>query len=235
MKRFASLILSIFILTLILSAQTTDFIKDDGIASPLHRESVGKITFMEKPIPIENYKETDFLQTFALKENSDLNIRVFLANSLTNYLHKLAPEMSSDELNKAGNYQFSFYVDGVLIYRENLNAGAGTSENKKLRTVFRVPLISSTSEDSWGRFLWNRFLANGGEDALTAGKHQLKIEIRPYLKTDSVKIGELIAQGQLEIIVIKPKIDESRIRVQTIKPNSGWQISKDDFDQNKIR
>lgn len=235
MKRFAASILSVFIFTSVLSAQTTDFIKDDGITSSLHRANVGKITFMEKLIPIENYKETDFLKTFELKENADLNIRVFMANSLTNYLHKLAPEMSADELNKAGNYQFSFYVDSVLIYRENLNAGAGTSENKKLRTVFRVPLISSTNEDSWGRFLWNRFLANGGEDAFSAGKHMLKIEIRPYLKTNSLKVGELIAQGQLEIIVKKPKIEGTQISVQTIKPNSGWQISKGNFNHNKIR
>lgn len=213
----------------------TDLVKSEGIISPLHQANIGKITFMSKPIPLQDYKETDFLKTFEMKENSDLNIRTFMGNSLTNYLHRLAPELTADELTKIGNYQFSFFVDGVLIYKENLNAGAGSAESKNTRTVFRVPLISSTNEDSWGRFLWNRFLMSGGEDALTAGTHLLKIEIRPYLKATDIKVGDLIAEGQLQVIVIKPKIDEKQIAIQPIKPGSGWQISKDVYDKVKIK
>src|SRR5687767_11727481 len=86
----------------------TDLLKTDGITSALHQANVGKITFMEKPIPIENYKETDFLKTYELKPTGDLNLRVFMNNSLTNYLHRLAPELSAEELIKQGNYQVSF-------------------------------------------------------------------------------------------------------------------------------
>src|ERR1044071_4129722 len=169
----------------------TDLVKSEGITSPLHQANIGKITFMSKPIPIESYKETDFLKTFELKETGDLGIRVFMDNSLTNYLHRLAPELTAAELIKVGNYQFSFFVDAVLIYQENLNVGAGTAESKNTRTVFRVPLMSTTNEDSWGRFLWNRFLISGGEEALTTGTHLLKIEIRPYIKTGGFKVGDL--------------------------------------------
>lgn len=196
----------------------TDLVKSEDIKSPLHQTNIGKITFMSKPIPLEEYKETDFLKAFELKETSDLNIRVFMGNSLTNYLHRLAPELTADELTKIGNYQFSFFVDGALIYKENLHVGAGGAESKNTRTVFRVPLISTTNEDSWGRFLWNRFLMSGGEDALTAGTHLLKIEIRPYLKTSELKVGDLIAEGQLQVIVIKPRIEERQIAIQPIKP-----------------
>ena len=52
------------------SGQIADFIKDDGITSALHRANVGKITFMAKSIPIEDYKESDFLKTFELREDS---------------------------------------------------------------------------------------------------------------------------------------------------------------------
>lgn len=212
-----------------------DFVKTEGITSELHRANVGKIIFMEKPIPLENYQETDFLKTYELRETGDLNIRVFMATSLTNYLHRLAPEMSAEELIKNGNYQFSFFVDTALVYKENLHVGAGLPEAKNTRTVLRVPLISSTNEDSWGRFMWNRFLLNGGEEALLEGTHRLRIEIRPYLKTDEFKIGELIAAGELELVVIKPKVDESQIAVQPIKTGSGWRVSKDAFDAAKIR
>ncbi len=212
-----------------------DIVKSEGITSPLHRANIGKITFMAKPIPIENYKETDFLKTFELKEPGDLNIRVFMDNSLTNYLHRLAPELTAEELLKSGNYQFSFFVDGVLIYKQNLHVGAGLPEAKNTKTVLRVPLLSSINEDSWGRFMWNRFLLGGGEQALTAGTHSLKIELRPYIKTSELKVGDLIAKGELQLTVIKPKVDEKLAAIQPIKPESGWKISKDTYDTEKIR
>lgn len=213
----------------------TELIKSEGITSDLHRANVGRITFMAQPIPIENYRESDFLKTYELRETSDLNIRIFMSNSLTNYLHRLAPELAVEELIKRGNYQFAFYVDGALIYKENLHVGAGLPEAKNTRTVLRVPLQSSRGEDSWGRFMWNRFLLSGGEEALLEGTHRLKIEIRPYLKTSELKIGELIAAGELELVVVKPKVDESQTAVQSINPASGWRVSKDKLDEAKIR
>lgn len=213
----------------------TDFLKTDGITSELHRANVGKVTFMAKPIPVESYKETDFLKTYELKESGDLNIRVFLADSLTNYLHALAPGLTAEELTKRGNYQFSFFLDGSLIYSENLHVGAGLPDAKNVRTTLRVPLTSTTNEDSWGRFLWNRFMMNGGEETLTAGEHTLKIEIRPYIKNPELKIGELIASGELRLTVIKPKIDEKAVAIQPIRAGSGWKISKESYDKERIR
>jgi hypothetical protein len=89
-----------------------------------------------------------------------------------------------------------------MIYKENLNTGAGTAENKKLKTSFRIPLISSSNEDSWGRYLWMRFyLLHDGIDALSSGNHILKIEIRPYLKTTTLQTGEIIAEGEIKMNV----------------------------------
>ena len=213
----------------------TDLVKSEGITSPLHQANIGKVTFMGKPIPLENYKETDFLKTFELKETGDLNIRVFMGNSLTNYLHRLASELSADELVKSGNYQFSFLVDGALIYKENLHVGAGLPESKHTKTILRVPLLTTTGEDSWGKFMWNRFLLSGGEEALTAGTHWLKIEIRPYLKTAELKVGDLIAEGGLQLTVVRPEVDEKQIAIQPIKPTGEWQSSRDPYDTKKIR
>jgi hypothetical protein len=41
------------------------------------------------------------------------------------------------------------------------------------------------------------FLANGGMDALEVGNHTLKIEIKPYLKTPTLKVGNVIASGEI--------------------------------------
>ena len=218
-------------------AQRSDIVQSEGITSPLHQSSTGKITFMSGVIPIEDYKESDFLTSFELKDSCDLNIRTFMGNSLTNYLHQISEELNAEELASNGNYQFTFYVDSKLIYKENIPPGAGSVENKNTKTVFRVPLISSGNEDSWGRFLWNRFMMNGGEDALGSGEHILNIEIRPYLKTNinEIKTGDLIAEGQLKIIVVKPPVSETEIAIQEIQPGSGWDISTGYYDKEKIR
>lgn len=216
-------------------SQLSNIVISDSITYPVHKNNIGKIAFMGKTIPIENFKESDFLTNVELKEKADLNIRVFMENSLTNYLHKLSPGSSVDELVKNGNYQFTFLVDGKKIYQENLNAGAGSAESKNQKTVFRIPLISSSDEDSWGRFLWNRFfITGGGQEVLTSGTHMLKIEIRPYLKSTEILVGELIAEGQINIVVPEVKIDEKLIRIQAIKPLKDWPISADYIDTMKI-
>jgi len=216
------------------SGQKIEFVKSDSIIYTIHKSNIGKIAFMGQAIEIENFKETDFLKSFEFKEKTDLNIRVFLGKSLTNYLHLLSPKLTVEELTKNGNYQFTFFVDNKKIYVENLNIGAGSAESKNQKTIFRVPLISSTNEDSWGRFLWNRFFGNGGQEALSEGEHLLKIEVRPYLKLTEVLTGSLIAEGQIKIIVPEIKINEKLVKVQLIKPSKDWQISTEKIDISKV-
>ncbi len=216
------------------NAQSKDLVKSDGILNELHGNHIGRITFMNTVIPIENYSEKDFLNRYELKKKGDLNIRVFMENSLTNYLHPLAPTLTAEEVNKIGNYQFSFYIDSILIYKENLVTGAGNSESKKTKTIFRIPFISSSNEDSWGRFMWNRFLSNGGDEVLSDGIHNLSIEIRPYININEVKTGKLIAKGSINLIINKPKVNRKKIRIQSIKKQKDFQISNASFDRNKI-
>src|SRR5829696_505568 len=83
-----------------------DIVISEGVTTPLQRANLDKIVFTAKSIAVESLNETDFLKTFELKQTSDLNIRAFMGNSLTNYLHALAPELTADELTRTGNYQF---------------------------------------------------------------------------------------------------------------------------------
>ncbi|WP_337041202.1 serine hydrolase domain-containing protein [Emticicia sp. 17c] len=212
--------------------QVNDLVQTDGITSPLHQANVGRITFMNGNIPLAQYKESDFLTSFELKPVSDLNIRPFMANSITNYLHALAPDLTATELTKKGNYQFAFYVDGKFIYKENVHPGAGL--NKNTTTTFRVPFTNSTGEDWWAIYLWNRFMLNGGETALNEGTHMLKVEMRPYLQLQDLRIGDIIAQGEIKLIIKKPEIKPEQINVQPILSGSGWEVSKATFDINKI-
>lgn len=230
---------SILFFISIVSAQNKDLIKTDGITTELHKNNIGKITFMNGNIPLDQYKESDFLKSFELKRNSDLNIRVFMNNSVTNYLHQLNPDLPAEKLLQTGNLQFSFYVDNKFIYKENINYGCnfGSAGNKNTSTTFRVPLTSSKGEDWWAMYMWDRFKNNGGEQALSEGNHKLKIEIRPYLKNDKskdVQTGDLIAKGEIQLIIKTPKLTTKQIAVQPILPDSDWKVSTFPFDKKKI-
>ncbi|SIT25981.1 serine hydrolase domain-containing protein [Chryseobacterium gambrini] len=213
-----------------------NIVEPEKIENSVQKNHLNKIVFLDKVIPLENIKESDFLKTMIFQEDKNFDIRIFLDNSLVNYLHQLDSSLTVDELLKKGNYQFSFTVDGKLIYTENLNTGAGTAESKKTKTSFRIPFFSTTNEDSWGRYLWMRFyLANGGIDALEKGNHVLKIEIKTYLKTSTLKVGNVIAAGEIQLTVPLKNVSEDQIAIQKIMPKSGWKVSEEKFNHEKIR
>ena len=111
----------------------------------------------------------------------------FMDNSLTNYKHRLLPGVNADSLSKIGNYQFTLLVDNKEIYRSNLLPGAPYASIQDTATIVNRPLVNNTDgTGSWSESFWNRFLRNGGDSALTDGRHLLRMEIRPYIKTDSV-------------------------------------------------
>jgi len=217
-------------------SQIKNIIEPEKIENSVQKNHLNQIVFLDKVVSIDNLKELDFLKTMIFQEDKDFDVRIFLDNSLVNYLHQLDNSLSADELLKKGNYQFSFYVDGKLIYTENLNSGAGKVEDKKVKTNFRIPFLNTKNEDSWGRYLWSRFyFANGGVDALEVGTHILKIEIKPYLKTSTLKVGNVIASGEIQLIVPKKNVTEEQIAIQKIKPNSGWKVSDEKINEEKIR
>jgi CubicO group peptidase (beta-lactamase class C family) len=212
-----------------------EIVKSEGITTPLHQANVGRIAFVAKHAPADSLSAADLLQTFELKEKSDLAMRGFMRTSLTNYLHRLAPELSADELARSGNYQISFFVDGALVHKENLHPARLAAETKHTKTVFAATIMNSaTPEAPWGS-IWHFFLLEGGAEALTAGKHLLRVELRPYLQTTELKVGDLIAAGDLQLTVTKPPIDEKLTAIQPIAPGSGWRISRDTYDRERIR
>ncbi len=212
----------------------TDIVKSDGITTPLHKANLGKLIFTAKPASVVELQETDFLETVELKETATLNFRAFMANSLTNYLHRLAPQLSVNELTQQGNYQLSFLVDGVLVHQENLNPYWVSAENKNKQTIFGASLVDAAEPDR-PRIL-KLFLWNGGAEALTPGKHRFRIELRPYLRTSELKVGDLIAAGEILLVVPpKPGIDNRPSAIQPVLPNSGWETSKASYDNEKIK
>jgi CubicO group peptidase (beta-lactamase class C family) len=203
----------------------------------LHQANIGKIFFTDKRISLETLTQQDFLKIYTLTNKSNLFFVAYFDNSLTNYKHTLAPQLSSDSLFKVGNYQFSLFIDNNLVYQSNLLPGAPPAKSQDTDTFLNRPFIDNINgQGSWSESFWNRFLRNGGDKALTDGSHTLKMEIRPYVKTDIVKVGEIMAVGEMPIEVLRhPKIDISKIELNKILPYNGLGISAEKFDGQKIK
>ncbi len=212
-------------------------VQTQGITSPLHQVNQGKIIFTSREVPPDELKTSDFLTSYSLTNHSNLFLTAFLGNSLTNYLHALAPTLSADSLTKVGNYQFSFYVDQQLIYQSNLHPGAPYARIKNEETVIRKPLIDNQHEGRWwSQSAWNRFMNQGGDQALTEGKHLFTLEIRPYLKLSHVLVGPILARGEIHLDVKrKPTFNPDTIKLATPKPYPGLNVSSDSFDRPTIQ
>jgi CubicO group peptidase (beta-lactamase class C family) len=220
-----------------LYAQPKNIVTNQGITSEFHQANLGRILFTSQEIPVSQLRQKDILTEYTLTNNSDLFMTAFMDNSMTNYLHSLAPDLAADSLVKIGNYQFALFVDGRLVYESNLYPGAPRKIVQDTATLISKPLIDNKHEGVfWTQSYWGRFLFNGGDSALTDGKHLLHMEIKPYIRLNGgVKIGNIIAKGDLNLDVRrKVKVDMAKVRLNPIKPYPGFGISKEKFDSTKI-
>ncbi|WP_236626667.1 serine hydrolase domain-containing protein [Dokdonia donghaensis] len=186
-----------------------------------------KVDFKENKPTSNNYSNS-----FILNKDKFLSIDFTLEKPLIESIKSLAPHLSQDQLLNKGNFQFSFLVDGEVIYVENLNKGAGTIDSKTNQLKHLVPLVYPTQIDFWGWFMWLKFMKlGGGQDVLLEGNHSLSIEVRPYVKEDTLKIGEILAKGTINTQAF---IDKSFVPIQKIQPDSGWELSNDTYNNTKI-
>jgi CubicO group peptidase (beta-lactamase class C family) len=220
-----------------LYGQDNDIVKTEGVKSMLQRNNTGKIFFTDKSFRTQSLRNVDFLRTFTMTNKSDLFFIAFFDDSMTNYLHRLSPQLTRDSLNKTGNYQFTLFVDGKQIYRSNLLPGAPYASFQDTATMLNRPFIDNQNgTGSWSESFWNRFMYHGGDSILTDGKHILKMEIRPYIKSDKIYSGELIASGEISLEVNRhPKIDISGIQINKPETYNGFEVSRERFDTNKIK
>jgi CubicO group peptidase (beta-lactamase class C family) len=186
---------------------------------------------------VSDLRQEDVLKEYVFTNKSDLFMTVFMDNSMTNYLHALAPHLTADSVVKIGNYQFALYVDSRLVYESNLYPGAPNRRIQDTATFISKPLVDNKHEGVyWTQSYWGRFLFNGGDSALTDGKHLLQLKIRPYVKlSEEIKVGNVIAEGSVNLTVQRRvTIDFEKIRLNAISPYPGFGISKEKFDHKKI-
>lgn len=203
--------------------------------SSAQTKKIENLYFSKIDLKKEKIKLTDYTNSFTLNKDKFLTAHFTLDKPLIECLKLLAPNLTQDQLLNKGSFQFSFLVDGKIVYTENLNKGAGNIKSKTTQLKHTIPLIYPKQLDFWGWFMWLKFMKlGGGQDVLAKGNHSLTIEVRPYIKRSDIKVGAILAKGNITIEVAKALVDESLIPVQKIQPNSGWKLSKDNFNTKKI-
>ena len=232
------IVISITLLFLIVSCKEEPPLKlnDGEIVNEVHKDNIGKIIFMNDWIPMDTFSEKDFKAGLSLSNSSDFGFRMFLDKTLTYYLSQLEPDLSVRELCDKGNFQLTFYVDNKELYKYNLQTGAGSCEYKNSATSYGVPFVNKNNPDHWGRFLWMKFMKKeGGQEALSGGSHQLKIEVRPYIEHNELKVGDIIAQGEVTLTMLEEEVEESQVLIQPIQPTDNWEKSDANYDTTLIR
>jgi CubicO group peptidase (beta-lactamase class C family) len=197
----------------------------------------GRIFFNQTEMVFDSLIKKEGMQSLTLTNITNLYLTVSLAKPLTAYLQELAPGINTDSLAKLGNYQFSFLVDGKLIYQTELMPGAPRAAQQQADTIWTKPLIDNEREGRWwSQSAWNRFMFNGGDSALTEGSHLLQLILRPYVKNPSLITGDIIAEGQLKLWVQrKPEVRLSDVSLSTVKPYEDLAVSREGFGKDKIK
>jgi CubicO group peptidase (beta-lactamase class C family) len=208
---------------------------------PSAQTPTGRIIFTDREVPASQLTAQKGLQQYTLTNNSNLFISVSMDHSLRQDLHRVAPNLNLDSLTTGGytkdaGYQFTLFVDHTLIYKSDI--WTPTRDIKTTATVLTQPLLDYQHEGaSWSQWFWIRFSHSGGDSALTDGPHQLRLEIRSYVRVGKDTLsGKLLAAGDLKMQVQrKVAVDVSKVRLSPIQPYEGFGISRDGYDSNKIK
>ncbi|MCF2874924.1 MULTISPECIES: serine hydrolase domain-containing protein [unclassified Tenacibaculum] len=220
----------VLIVCLMISNNTISFAQKKSEEIATGKLFFSKIDFQKSKITSKNYTNS-----FTLHKDKYLNIHFALDKPLIESLKSLAPNLTDDQLLNKGNFQFSIIVDGKKVHTENLNKGAGTVDFKTKKRKHFIPLMYPEQIDFWGWFMWMKFMKlSGGQDVLVGSKRSLTFEVRPYIKTETLKEGPVLAKGNITVEVAKIPVDESLIPIQKIEPNSGWELSKSTFNAKII-
>lgn len=176
---------------------------NDGITSPMHQKYMGKIVFSKKEAALEKGKEmeSDFTTKFTLGGPDPIYFRVYMNNSLSNYITRLFETDSRRLKDLLATYLFKFYLDGIPIAYSRYGAGrtAFSLADKQAFTTFRSSFYKDDGY-SKGTNMFKEFLSKT-EDKLTPGDHKIKVEVYPMDDYADVFIAPMVASGEFTLTV----------------------------------
>lgn len=176
---------------------------NDGITSPTHQKYMGKIVFSKKEATLERGKEmeSEFTNKFTLGGPDPIYFRVYMNNSLSNYITRLFETDSRRLKDLLATYLFKFYLDGTPIVYTRYGAGrtAFSVPDKQAFTTFRSSFYKDDGY-SKGTNMFKEFLSKT-EDKLTPGDHKIKVEVYPFDDYSERFIAPMVASGEFTLTV----------------------------------
>ena len=167
-----------------------------GVTGPVHAKNMGKIVFASgvEALTFQKENEAAFGTTFTL--GKPIYFRAYMANSLSNLVQRLLPDISREIIDTHAVYKMKFYLDGAMAYENVLR---DFTEEQKQYTSFKGALQSEGEEYNGGD-LFRLFVAEN-ETKLTKGAHKLKIELTPFIDYPEEKEGAVMAAGEIALNV----------------------------------
>lgn len=175
---------------------------NDGITSPMHQKYMGKIVFSKKEAALEKGKEmeSEFTTKFTLGGPDPIYFRVYMNNSLSNYITRLSETDRRSSKDITAAYSFKFYLDGIPVaFSRYGNRSAFTLADKQSFTTFRSSFYKDDGY-SKGTNLFKDFLSKT-DDKLTPGDHKIKVEVYPMDDYAEVYIAPMVASGEFTLTV----------------------------------
>lgn len=184
---------------------TPSDVSNDGITSDYHKKNLGKIVFSKSGIDKGKEEQAILTNTFKLGEE-EIHFRVYMDNSLSNYIQRISPNESRYIQDVHSRYIIRFTLDNEKIYEGKTPQEYFRGDEKRQWTTFRGSFYRNKKSDLIGMDDFRHLIMKSG-DKLSNGKHSLKIEFLPYIDYREEKTGDVVASGEIEIIVDEHSID----------------------------
>ncbi len=189
-----------------LHAQPGKEFKTQGITSSAQTTFLNKIVFAPNSSAIAFQKEvtSDFKSDFTFGD--EIYLRIYLDNSLCNYLIKELPTADPSNISKNAFFKAHFFLDGKEISTSTIN-GELQESHKKEWTTFKGAFNNGGSggnpilRDGYSLFLTEC------DNLLTNGKHTIRIEIRPCIEQPVAFEGKTVATGEFTLTVLPTSIN----------------------------
>lgn len=216
------------------SAKTGEVKETVGISSEMHKKYMNQVVFSNDVIEPKQEDESQFISSY--KVGDPLWLRVYMDNSLTNYIYT-APEAKGkkdegmDGLNFSSTYQFDFYLNGKKVCTAYEDIFRFSTEEKNTWTTFRGSFSSKEEETFYfGEEAFKEFII-AAESQLTKGTHDFKMEIIPCFHPKEIEMpmsedvfGEPFNTnhkivGELKLVVDGTLVDKSETKICLPNPS----------------
>ena len=195
-------------------SETNDSDKYDaqGVTSPTHKKYQNKIVFSTNVINFKDEDQSQFKKNFVFGD--DINFRIYMDDS---HLNKLLDEankngITTNELEEYGTYMTVFYLDGKKVHSSMRDTEGMSLKAKSQWTTFKGEYFLKVGGDNSSGMQDFIDVISKIEQSISAGTHEIKVEIYPYIYVSRVKknieivLEKPISTGIFNLLISKPFI-----------------------------